>query len=124
MRKKLVVLAMVALVALVTVTPALASANGVNDGSNQQVFSVLGTIVAIDGDTFRVRVSEGSRLVWPYIGQELTVQMTPATLYYHWTPDGLVSIRFGDVEVDDRTNIHGTVADDGVFTAGRVIVSP
>lgn len=124
MRKKLVVLAMVALAALVTVTPALASGNGVNGSSHQQVFSVLGTITAIDGDTIIVQVLEGSRLVWPYIGQALTVQMTPATLYYEWTPDGLVPITFGDVEVGDRTNIHGTVAEHGDFTAGRVTLSP
>ena len=123
MRKKLVVLAMVALVALVTVTPTLASGNGVNNGSHQK-FSVLGTITTIDGDTITVQVLEGSQLVWPFIGQALAVQMTPDTLYYEWTPDGLVSITFGDVKVGDRTNIHGTVAEDGDFTAVRVIVSP
>jgi hypothetical protein len=50
--------------------------------------------------------------------------MTPATLYYVWTPDGLLPITVGHVEVGDATNIHGTVAEDGDFTAGRVIVSP
>jgi hypothetical protein len=50
--------------------------------------------------------------------------MTPATLYYVWTPYGLVPITFGDVELGDRTNIHGTVAEDGDFTAGRVTLSP
>mgnify|MGYP003574755591 CR=1 FL=1 len=124
MRKKLAILAMVALVALVAVTPALASANGVNGASRQQFFAVLGTITAIDGDTVTVQVLEGSRLVWPYIGQALTVQVTPATLYYVWTPAGLASITFGDVQVGDKTNIHGTVAEDGDFTASRVIVSP
>jgi hypothetical protein len=124
MRKKLVVLAMVALVALVTATPGLASGNGVNGGSYRQFFSVLGTITAIDGDTITVQVLEGSRLVWPYIGQALTVQMTPTTLYYKWTPDGLLSITFSDVKVGNTTNIHGTVAEDGDFTAGRVTVSP
>jgi hypothetical protein len=68
MRKKLVVLAMVALIALVTVTPALASRSGVNSSSPQR-FYVLGTITAIDGDTFTLQVLEGSRLVWPHIGQ-------------------------------------------------------
>jgi hypothetical protein len=123
MRKKLVTLAMIALVALLAVTPALASESGVNGGSPQH-FSVLGTITAIDGDTITLYVLEGSRLVRPYIGQALTVQMTPATLYYEWTPDGLVPITFGDVGVGDMTNVHGTVAEDGDFTAGRVTLSP
>ena len=123
MRKKLVILAMVALIALVTVAPALASAKAVNSGSHQQ-FSALGTIADIDGDTITIQVSEGSRLVWPSIGQELIVQMTPDTLYYRWTPDGLAPITFGEVKVGDRANIHGTVDEDGDFTADRVIVSP
>jgi hypothetical protein len=114
---------MVALVALGTVTPALASGDGVNVGSPQQ-FSVLGTITEIDGDTITVQVLEGSRLVWPNIGQALDVQMTPTTLYYEWTPHGLEAITFGAVEKGDTTNIHGTVAEDGDFTASRVIVSP
>ena len=124
MRRKAVIWAMVALVALATVTPALASANGVNDGSQPQFFSVLGTITAIGGDTITIQVSEGSRLVWPHIGQTLTTQVTPATLYYEWTPYGLVPITLGDVELGDRTNIHGRVAEDATFTAERVIVSP
>lgn len=123
MRKKLAIWAMVALVVLVTVTPALASTSGVSAGSHQQ-FSALGTITDVDGDTITIQVLEGSRLIWPYIGQALTVQVMPATLYYEWTPNGLVSITLADLEVGDRTNIHGTVAEDGVFTAGRVILSP
>jgi hypothetical protein len=50
--------------------------------------------------------------------------MTPATLCYVWTPDGLAAITFEDVQVGNKTNIHGTVAEDGDFTASRVIVSP
>jgi hypothetical protein len=123
-RKKLAILAMVTLVALVTITPALAFGSGVSDGSEQQVFSVRGTITAIGVDTITIQVSEGSRLAWPFINKTLTVQMAQATFYYEWTPDGLESIDFGDVEVDDTTNIHGTVAENGDFTAGRVILSP
>lgn len=123
MRKKLVILAMVALVALVTATPALASGDGVKD-SNPQQFSVLGIITATGDDTITIQVLEGSRLVWPYIGQALTVQMTPATLYFEETPDGRVAIELVDVEEGDATNIHGSVAEDGGFTAARVTVSP
>ena len=50
--------------------------------------------------------------------------MSASTLYYEWTPDGLLSITFDDVKVGDTTNIHGTVAEDGDYTAGRVTVSP
>ena len=124
MRKKLVILAMAALVALITVTPALASGSGVNASSPQR-FSVLATIEEIDdGEGFTVLVQEGSRLFWPHIGKLVTVQTTPESLYYEWTPDGLMFITFGDVEVGDTTSIHGTVVEDGVFTSDRVILSP
>ena len=124
MRKKLAVLAVFALLALVTVTPALASGSGVK-GASPQHFSVLCTITEIDDrDTFTVQVLEGSRLIWPSIGQALIVLTTPDTLYYEWTPDGLVSVTLEDVKVGDTTNIHGMVAEDGDFAAGRVIVSP
>jgi hypothetical protein len=121
MRKKLVIWAMVALVALVTVTPALAAGNGHegNGGSHQQFFSVLGTITAIGADTITVEVVDGSRLVWSCVDEddELTVNVTGSTLYYERTADGLDPIEFGDVEVGNTTNIHGTVAEDGDFTA-------
>ena len=123
MRKRLVVVAIVTLVAVVTCTPALASGERASSGSHEK-FSVLGTITAIEADTITIQVLEGSRLVQPYIGQALTVQITSTTLYYRWTPDGLVSISYSDVKVDDRANIHGTIADDGDFTTSRVIVLP
>jgi len=143
MRKKLIVLIIVALIALVAVVPALAAGNGNGNGGSgkgngngssghghkgpggraQQYFSVLGTITTIEGDTITVEVSEGSWAVLENVdvGDNLEVIVTDDTLYYEWTPDGRNPIDFADVVEDDITNIHGTVAD-GVFTADRVTV--
>ena len=124
MRKKLVVLAMVALLALVAVTPALAAGNrGPGGKGGPQFFSVLGDISDVGSDTITVVVEDGSRLVWPYIGEELTVYVTTSTAFYRWTDEGRVPIDFDDVEEGDTTNIHGTVTN-GKFTADRVTVSP
>jgi hypothetical protein len=123
MRRSLVIVAIVALVAVVTGTTALASGASVSSGSHER-FSVLGTITALEDDTITTQVSEGSRLVQPYIGLALTVQITPTTLYYRWTPYGLVSITYSDVKVDDTANVHGTVAGDDDFTATRVTILP
>lgn len=123
MRKRLAILAVAALVALVTFTPVLAARNAASGGDPQQ-FTALGAITAVDGVTLTLQVVEGSRLVWPYTGQALGVQTTPDTLYYQWTPDGLVPIELAALEVDDAASIHGTVAGDGVFTGNRVIISP
>ena len=128
MRKKLVVLAMVALITLVVATPALAGhggpgGNGNGGGGQPQLFALVGTITAIGSDTITVEVVDGSRLVWPYIEpeQELTVHVTTSTSYFEWYVDGRVPITFDAVEVGDSTSIHGTVAGD-VFTADWVTV--
>ena len=126
MRKKLAILAMVALITLVVATPALAGrggpgGNGNGGGGRAQLFALVGTIKAVGGDTITVQVVDGSRLVWPYIGQELTVQVTGNTSFYEWYPDGRVPITFDKVKVDDSTSIHGTVAGN-VFIADWVTV--
>jgi len=146
MRKKLIVLIIVALIALVAVVPVLAAGNGNGNGGSgngnsngngssghghkgpggraQQYFSVLGTITAIVGDTITVEVSEGSWAVLENVdvGDNLEVTVTDDTLYYEWTPDGRVPVTDENpIEVEDTTNIHGTVVD-GVFTADRVTV--
>jgi len=124
MRKKLVILAMVALITLVAVTPVLArrgGPGGSGGGGQPQLFALVGTITAIGSDTITVEVVDGNRLVWLYIGQELTVQVTGNTSFFEWHSDGRVPITFADVVVGDSASIHGTVASD-VFTADWVTV--
>ena len=128
MRKKLVVLIIVALIALVAVVPALAAGNG-NGGSgngnrgsghghggpggkDQQSFTIGGYITAIGNDTITVR-TVNDRLAM--------VQVTTSTSFFRWTPDGRVPITFDDVETGDSINIKGTV-DGDVFTADVVTV--
>ena len=123
MTKRLLVLTMVALVALVLVTPAWAAGSG-QEGAGvreQQLFSVSGTVTAIGTDTITIVVEGGSWAVWQYIGGSLTVQVTGDTDYFEGTGEGRLIIDFTDVAVDDSVNIQGTV-DGDVFTADRVIV--
>ena len=125
MRKRLVILTMVALVTLVAATPALARGGGHGGngggGGGRPLFALVGTIAAIGENTITVDVVDGNRFVVPYIGGELTVQLTNSTGFFEWTPDGREPIAFEDVTVGDTTSIHGTVADN-VFTADRVTV--
>ena len=130
MRKKLVVLIIVALIALVAVVPALAAGNG-NGGSgngngnggsghghggpggkDQQSFTIGGYITAIGNDTITVRTVNY---------RSATVQVTNSTSFFRWTSDGRVPITFDDVEKGDSINIKGTV-DGDVFTADVVTV--
>ncbi|MBL7199025.1 MAG: hypothetical protein ISS56_02640 [Anaerolineae bacterium] len=124
MRKKLVILTMVTLITLVAATPALAGHGGPGGnggGGGRPFFALVGTITATDEEEITVWVADGNRFVEPYIGGELTVQLTNSTGFFVWYPDGRRPIDFEDVEEGDTASIHGTVVDD-VFTADWVIV--
>jgi hypothetical protein len=143
MKKRWMLLILVVLATLVVAAPALAAgpgnqnqqANQYQQGkqyqhryqvgepqpSNQQVFTLTGTITALDSGSITVLVGNGNRVVKPYIGQELVVQVTESTRYRQWTPQGCIPITFEDLEVGDTTSIQGTVSEE-VFTAARVTV--
>lgn len=115
MKKKLVFLALVTLIALVTATPVLAG-RGRGRGGGQQPFALVGNITAIGDYTITVQALNDR-----FAGQTLTVQVTDSTSFFEWTPDGRVPIDFDDVAVGDSTNIKGTMADGG-FIASQVTV--
>jgi hypothetical protein len=115
MKKKLALLVLVTLIALVTATPALAS-RGNGEGGKPSSFTLCGYITAIGSDTITVQALNDR-----FAGQELTVQVTSSTSFLMWTADGRVPVTFGDVEVGDSTNIKGTIVGD-VFVASQVTV--
>ena len=123
MKKKFALLVLVTLIVLVTATPALAGrgrgrgGGGQGGGGGQQSFTLVGNIIAIDGDTITVRALNDR-----FAGQELTVQVTSSTSFFEWTQDGRVPITFGGVAVGDSTNIKGTIMADGAFVASQVTV--
>ncbi len=135
MKKSWTLLILVVLATLIAATPALAAGPGnQNQQENQhrygvgvpqlhngQIFALTGAITALGTDSITVLVRNGNRLIKPYIGQELVVQVTESTRYRQWTPEGCVPITFEDLEVGDTTSIEGT-GSEGIFTAARVTV--
>ena len=115
MKKKLTLLVLVILIALVTATPALAR-------RGQQSFTIGGYITAIDRDKKTISVETvNDRLVTV----QVTVQVTPSTIFLKWTEDGRVPTTFADIKVDDSTNISTNIkytVDDGVNVASQVTV--
>lgn len=104
MKKKLALLVLVILIALVTATPALARRG--------PSFTIGGYITAIGVNTITVET----------VNETLyTVQVTDSTIFLRWTPDGRETITFGDVKVGDSTNIKGTV-DGDEYLASQVTV--
>lgn len=130
MKKRWMLLILVVLAMMIAATPALAARRGSQNQHRYEIgpqpndryaFALTGTITAIGADSITVLVHNGNRLVKPYIGQELVVQMADNTRYRQWTPDGCIPITFEDLEVGDTTSIQGTVSEE-VFIAARVTI--
>ena len=135
MRKRLSFVILLALAALLAATPALAAGSSLGKGDpfqyrnrirNQpagpnggQLFTLTGVITDLGSDTITVLIYNGNRLVQPYVGTELVVQVTESTRYLQWSPDGCSPISFDDLEVDHTTSMQGMVSD-GAFLADRV----
>ena len=107
MKKKLALLGLVILIALVTATTALAR-------HEKQSFTIGGYITAIVEDEITVQTRNGS----------VTVKVTDDTSFFRRISDGVFDkIDFTDLdeEDEDSTNIKYTV-DDGVNVASQVKV--
>lgn len=121
MKKSLVVLMVVALLAVGAV-PAFA-AKGIqpqppapNKGG---LFTLVGTIAAIDGSVVTVKVVSGNPVAKPYVGQNVALQTTAATRFLLTTPTGTVVITLADLQVGQNVSAQGKLAD-GVWTADRI----
>ena len=133
MKRKLGVLVLVALVALLAATPALAAGPGEGKGFQhkeggplggrqaRQAFALVGVITALDSNTITIQVYHSNRIVQSSIGQELTVHLTGSTRYRQWTADGCIPASFDAVQVGDTASIMGRVSD-GAYVAERVTV--
>lgn len=132
--KKFAAFALVLVLLVVAIVPALAAGNraspaGNGNGGNTgrrggAVFSLAGTITAVDSATGLVEVAVvcGNNLVTPYIGQTLSVQTTATTRFLVQNPDGTaVIITLADLEVGQNVSANGQFAN-GVWTASRVTV--
>jgi hypothetical protein len=138
MKKKLTILALVALAVLVVATPALADGSGVgkiwrhrervreHTLAERQIFALTGVITALDLEsdtpTITVEVRNGTPLVKPYIGEDpLVVLVTDETTYKQWTETGCVPIDASEVSMGDTVSMQGIVSGE-TFTANRVTV--
>ena len=120
MRKTLVILTLVALIALAAAAPVLA-ANGPND---QPFFTLVGIVTdkgPDDLDPIFVQIYHGNRFAQPEIGNILEVQVTSNTVFRRWTPSGCVPDIPANVNPGDTISIHGMVVG-GVFVGDRVTV--
>ena len=123
MKKSLVVLMVVALF-LVSAVPALAARGqppqppARNRGG---MFTLAGTITAIDGTVVTVQVVGGNPLVKPYVGQTLALQTLESTRFLQVTATGTVVITLADLAVGQNVSAQGSLVNN-VWVTGRITV--
>ena len=105
---------------VVSVTPAFAASK---DPARRRgtLFTLSGQITSIADSPVTLNVLTVSAVARPYLGETLNIETTTSTRFLLKTPDGTVTIALEDLEVGDKVNVQGGVAD-GVWTATRITV--
>ncbi len=123
--KKLLTVALLVTLLLVTAMPAFAARKGptARIGAVASQFTLAGKINAINAGagTVTVTVLAGSFPVHDSMTKALVIQTTPATRYLLRTATGTVSITFSDLAVGQNVSVQGSVVD-GSWTASRITV--
>lgn len=119
MKRCVILLLVVVLVAGIAV-PALAAGNR---PPKRMPFNLVGLVSAVDttAATVTVEVVRGNRVVKPFIGKTVTVQVTAATRLLRRAEPEAVPITLADLKAGDAVSVHGVLSND-VWTASRITV--
>ena len=128
MIRKLTIVAMVVLAAILVASPVLAAGSShplevAKQGpkKKQTVISMTGTIMSISGTQISIKIVMTNKPFVKYRHTTQWVRTTRSTKYILWDGKTRKYITFGDLDVDDKVSINAKVAN-GVFTARRVQV--
>lgn len=126
--KKVIIFIVVALVALAVCAPVMASPGSINWWHPPTSFTAVGKVQAVDTTNGRlvVRVQLASLATRQYLGEDLTVVITPDTQLLKAKGVGFVGITLADVAIDDHVRVVGTVDRSGpgdpTYAAAHVVV--
>lgn len=128
MKKRMVILLVVALMVVISAGPTMAAqkrTNRVTEGlPGKQYFTMVGFITGKGVSAIGVEVIHGNRFSKSLIGTVKRVWVDPSgknTEFLHWTPFGCVESDWDAVVVGDTVSVHGYVVNK-VFEANRVTV--
>ena len=128
MIKKLTIVAMVVLAAILVASPVLAAGSShpmevakLAAIKKPTVISMTGTIMSISGTQLKVKIQMTNKAFIKYRGTTQWVRSTKYTRYILWDGKTREYIKFGDLAVGDKVSVNAKVAS-GVFTARRVQV--
>ena len=122
MKKSLVVLLVVG-VLLASAVPALAAKGPPPPTRNRGgMFTLVGTITAINGSDVTVQVVAGNFVAQPFVGQSVTLKTTASTRFLQaGFGSGAVVITLDDLAVGQNVSAQGSLVN-GVWTATRITV--
>ena len=118
--KKIFLLGLILVVAMLSVSPVLAAPNDVAGGLRSN-FVLSGTITSLGLDTVTIWVVGGNYPVHPYRGQLLTVSVTGFTRYLLQQGTYAVPISFDALVIGQSVSVYGTY-DNSVWSASRFTV--
>ncbi len=117
---------LLALVLTIAMTsPALAAGPKLapSAGNAKSPFTLVGTITAIDATakTVTVKILRGNSLVKSYIGQEVLIKTSAATLYRFTNGTTTTVITFSDLKIGNAVSVTGTLSG-GTWATTRITV--
>ncbi len=103
----------------------VSSSAGTGTGQGQPggrgTFVMVGTITALGTNSVIIDVVRGNKLVQPIIGTQMTITVTPKTLFLYRDGTTITIIGFADLLVGQRVSISG-IAVNNVWTVYRITV--
>jgi hypothetical protein len=129
--KKLVVLLAVLVMVFTLTIPAAASGFGPGGGMGSAItggqpggrgtFVIVGKITEIGTASVTIDVLRGNRLGQSAIGTQVTMTITPKTLFFSRNGSTITQISFADLKVGEQVSVNGIIANN-VWTVYRVTV--
>ncbi len=122
MNRKIIIIALAALLLLTSVGPALAV-----ELPGVQYFTLVGIVegasLTADGGTITVQVYHGNRFIQKngWIDGQLTVTTEADAEYRQYTPAGCIPATYAIVQPGKTVSIHGMVSN-GTFTGDRITI--
>jgi hypothetical protein len=129
--KKIFILFVVLVMVFAFAIPAAANGfgpgGGMGSGTTQGqpggrgTYVIVGTITNLGTNSVSINVVRGNRLGQATIGTQVTLNITPQTLFFSRSGTTITQISFADLKVDDQVSVNGIVSNND-WTVYRITV--
>jgi hypothetical protein len=99
----------------------MGSGNTQGQPGGRGTFVIVGTITDLGTNSVTIDVLRGNRLGQTYIGTQVTLTVTPQTLFFSRNGTTITQVSFTDLKVGQQVSVNGTIAN-SVWTVYRITV--